>query len=933
MSTQAEDKPDYSKTLNLPQTEFPMKGDLAQREPVRLKAWEAMDLYGQMRERQKGRKEFVLHDGPPYANGNIHIGHALNKTLKDMVVKSRALMGFSTPYTPGWDCHGLPIETALLKELKMSKRGIKDIAAFRVQAEAFAERWIETQRAEFKRLGGLGDWSKPYKTMSREYESKVLSAFRRLFKEGFIYRGLKPVYWCITCESALAEAEVEYKDKNSPSVYVALPIKRPVDLAGIEVLVWTTTPWTLPANMAVAFHPELKYVAVEAELEPKARVFLLAESRLEAVMKVIGAKSHKVLKTFRGKDLAAASPAGRRNFDFSYERPFGKTEGIGVLADYVTAEDGTGVVHTAPGHGADDFHTGLKYELQALCPVDVSGRFTDEAPDFKGLHVFEEGNPAVIAALKERGQLLAEEKISHSYPHCWRCKNPIVFRATEQWFLNVAFEGLREKLLCAIGGVNWIPEVGQTRISAMVSGRPDWCLSRQRVWGTPIPVLFCAADNTPIKDDAALKAIEEKVAKDGDGFWFTDWGKTVTTKTWDFLPKDLHCPKCRGTEFRREEDILDVWVDSGASWLSVLGEEHSPCDLYLEGSDQHRGWFQSSLVLAVALTGKAPYKSVLTHGFVLDQQGRAMHKSSGNVVAPQLMLEKYGADVLRLWVALSDYSDDVRISDKLMEVPATAYRQFRNTARYLLGNTFDFNPKKDAVPFEKLPEMERFLLGKLYDLQKGMIEDYEHYRFRSAARRLLDFCGLELSSFYCDVLKDRLYTFRPDAPERRAAQTVMSECLTRLLLLAAPILSFTAEEGWEAGPQRWGQGESVFLADLPALDEKWKDPALAARWENILKVRAVVQKTLEEARTAKKIGSSLQAKVSLKGATIGGAPVPWAEVLLVSEVEDVAAAGALKVEVSAASGAKCPRCWRYQTDIGSSSKHAELCGRCAAAVG
>jgi isoleucyl-tRNA synthetase len=929
--TKAEDKPDYSKTLNLPQTDFPMKGDLAKREPERLKAWEGLGLYERMQERQKGRKSFILHDGPPYANGNIHIGHALNKTLKDMVVKSRALMGFSTPYTPGWDCHGLPIETALLKELKMSKRGIKDIPAFRAQAEAFAERFIGIQREEFKRLGGVADWSKPYKTMSRQYEAAVIKAFRVLRSKRYIYRGLKPVYWCITCESALAEAEVEYKNKNSPSVYVALPIKGPDDLAGIEVLVWTTTPWTLPANMAVAFHPTLEYVVVETKHPdwPKPRLFLLAKSRLEAVLKVIGATG-TVVKSFRGKDLASAH-VQRQSAEFVYQRPFGEKEGIGVLADYVTAEDGTGIVHTAPGHGADDFHTGLKYELQALCPVDVSGRFTKDAPEFEGKQVFTEGNPAVIAALKERGQLLAEEKIEHSYPHCWRCKNPIIFRATEQWFLNVAYEGLREKLLETIDRVTWIPEVGRTRISAMVSGRPDWCLSRQRVWGTPIPVLFCAADGTDLTTDAALKSIEDKIALDGDAFWFTEPGKTVTPESWDFLPKDLACPKCHGKEFRREEDILDVWVDSGASWLAVLDEKTQyPCDLYLEGSDQHRGWFQSSLVLSTAVMGKAPYKSVLTHGFVLDQQGRAMHKSAGNVVAPQAVIEKFGADVLRLWVALSDYNDDVRISDKLLEGPTDAYRKFRNTARYLLGNTFDFDPKKDKVPFEKLPELERYVLGRLFAVQSGMIEDYKNYHFRSAARRFVDFCGEDLSAFYCDVLKDRLYTFRPSDPARRAAQTVMAECLQRLLLLAAPILSFTAEEGWEHGPKRWGMGESVFLADLPELDARWQDKALDTRWDNIRKVRGAVLKALEEARTAKKIGSSLQAKVTLTNATIGGTVVAWPEVLLVSEVVDVAGTGALHVEVSAAPGAKCPRCWRYQTDIGSSQKHQELCGRCAA---
>jgi isoleucyl-tRNA synthetase len=890
---------DFSATLNLPKTDFPMKGDLAKREPLILEKWGKLGLYERLRARSKGRKPYVLHDGPPYANGHIHIGHALNKILKDMVVKSRTLMGQDAPYVPGWDCHGLPIETALLKELKMSKRGVTDLPAFRRKAGEFAQRFIDIQREEFKRLGVFGDWEKPYTTMSQGYESRVLSAFRKLLKKGYIYRGLKPVYWCVTCETALAEAEIEYKDKTSPSVYVAMPVKRPGDMKGVEVVIWTTTPWTLPANMAVAFHPDLEYNLVKAG----ERLLLVAASRRDSVLEKAGLKDAKVLETLRGKDLVV---------DFVYQAPFGGRDGKGVLAEYVTAEDGTGIVHTAPGHGADDFHTGQKNGLEILCPVDGSGRFTDKAPEFAGKQIFTEGNPAVIEELKKRGWLLAEEKIQHSYPHCWRCKNPIVFRATEQWFLNVSFDRLRDKLLRAIGRVKWVPEVGQTRISAMVEGRPDWCLSRQRVWGTPIPVLFCAACETPCTDESVLEGVEKRVAAEGSDFWFADTGKMVTPKDWPFL-KPCRCGK---DVFRRETDILDVWVDSGASWMGLEGEG---ADLYLEGSDQHRGWFQSSLVLSTSLQDKAPYQSVLTHGFVLDEKGHAMHKSAGNVVAPQAVIDKLGADVLRLWVALADYNDDVRISDKLLEVPSDGYRRFRNTVRYLLGNTSDY-AQGDAVAFDKLPELERYVLHRLSLLQKETLDDYAHFRFRSAARRLIDFCGEDLSSFYLDVLKDRLYTLPINHPSRRAAQTVMAECLRRLLQLASPILSFTCEEAWGYWPL--AGSESAFLSDLAPVDPKWENTALAARWERILATRAAAQKALEEARAAKTIGKSLEAKVTLPKGT--ESHEGWAELLIVSQVET----GGAAIVVGQAEGKKCARCWRWQTDVGTEG----LCGRCSGAL-
>ena len=904
---------DWSESVHLPKTDFPMKGDLAKREPELLKAWTDAGLYERLQERQKGRPPFVLHDGPPYANGHIHIGHALNKVLKDAVVKSRALMGHASPYVPGWDCHGLPIETALLKEMKMSKRGVTDIPKFRRDAAAFAERFIGLQREEFLRLGVLGDWHRPYKTMAKDYEAKILRAFRLLVKKGHVYRGLKPVQWCITCETALAEAEVEYKDKVSPSVYVALPVVEG-DLKGAEIVIWTTTPWTLPANRAAAFHPNLEYVVVEAApAGGKTRRFVVAKARLEAFLKETGMATHEVRETWTGERI---TPRLTR-YALPYETKPGET-GVSVLAEYVTAEDGTGIVHTAPGHGEDDFHTGQRYDLEILNPVDQSGVFTDKAPRWKGKHIFKEGNPEIVADLQERGWLLAKKDITHSYPHCWRCKNPVIFRTTEQWFLRLS-EGLRQHLLAQIDSTKWVPPEGRTRIASMVGNRPDWCLSRQRVWGTPITVLYAAKTGEAVLDDGVLEAIEKKAAADGSDFWFERWGEVLTRADWPFLPDH---PSLKDG-FRRESDILDVWLDSGVSWLSVLGED-AVADLYLEGSDQHRGWFQSSLVMSTALRGHAPYKAVLTHGFVLDEKGRAMHKSSGNVVAPQEVIGKWGADVLRLWVALADYNDDVRISDNLLKGPADSYRRVRNTLRYLLGNLSDFDPKS-AVPFEKLPEMERFFLHRLAALQNETLEDYREYRFRAAVRRLVDFC----TTFYLDVTKDRLYTFRADAPERLAAQTVMAEAFQRLCALLSPILSLTADEAWRFWAKR--PSESVFLWDLPKPDPRWSDPALAARWEAALAVRDVVNKALEAAREAKTVGSSLQAKVTVSGPADALAPLKaldLPEFLTVSEAA-LSDGAVLSASVAVAAGAKCPRCWRWQADIGSDASQPELCGRCA----
>ena len=929
---------DYSKTVFLPNTSFSMRGDLTKKEPGLLEAWTKMDLYGKMTRKRAAAKPFVLHDGPPYANGPIHIGTALNKILKDMVVKSHALLGFHTPYVPGWDCHGLPIEQALLKEMKMGKRHIDDIPAFRRKARDFANRFLDIQREGFKRLGVLGDWAHPYITMSKEYEGTVIKAFRELLEKGHIHRDKKTIYWCVSCETALADAEVEYANKNSPSIYVRFPLETlPEELAAVgknrsSIVIWTTTPWTLPSNMAAAVSKEEDYRVLETGgqfllVADKLSDAFLAASGLEAAKGAL-IPGEKLVGLKYNHCLAPHLPESRR-----FTRPV-------IATDFVDMTTGTGVVHIAPGHGEEDFHAGKKHGLDIFCPVKADGTFNADAGVFEGMKVFE-SNEKVVETLKADGLLLGHKKIEHSYPHCWRCKQPVIFRATEQWFLKVDLDGLRAKLQKAADGVRWLPAAGHERMAGMLKTRPDWCLSRQRYWGTPIIAVYCKECGKVHEDNAFLRAMEERVFKEGSDFWFSEPVEKL-------MAPGAKCA-CGGTSFAKEKDIMDVWLDSGVSWYAVLEGgmlgpgKFFPADVYLEGSDQHCGWFQTSLIPAVALRGEPPFKTVLTHGMVLDGNGRAMHKSAGNAMDPQDIISKYGAEILRLWVALCDYSEDVRISEKILGGAIDTYRKIRNTLRYLLGNLSDFKPAQHRVADEKLLETDRYMRARLAVTVAAVEKHYAGFQFRQAIRAVADFCILDLSAFYLDSLKDRLYTFSPDSPERRSAQTVLHDILLAVIKMMAPVLSFTSEEAWLTARAEIDPAleESVFLSDYPRFPEAWADAALLARWEKIMKVREKITAEIEKVRQEKIVGSSLEAVITLKASSEEELAflrtVPdalWAQVAIVSEAKTELdkSAGELRVAVMRTEGCKCPRCWQWRKDIGADPRHAEVCGRCASAL-
>jgi len=918
---------DYKDTLNLPRTDFPMRANLAQREPEMLARWKALDLYRRLQEVTAGRPRFVLHDGPPYANGHIHIGHVLNKVLKDVIVKHRAMSGRCAPYVPGWDCHGLPIELEVERELGRAKKETMAVAEVRARCRAYAARFVDVQRAEFERLGVLGDWDRPYLTMAPAYEADEVRALGRCFAAGLVYRGKKPVHWCPSCRTALAEAEVEYVDEETTAVYVAYPVVAPLPavLAGLEAAaaaIWTTTPWTLPASLAVAVHPEHEYVAVTLAR----RTLLVAAGRVSALARRLGLDAApRPLRTFRGRDLEGVR----------CRHPWLEREVPIVLADYVTLESGTGLVHTAPGHGQEDFETGARYRLETYAPVDARGRFTDEVPQWAGESVFA-ANPKIVALLQERGALLAEEVLSHSYPHCWRCKSAIVFRATEQWFIGMERGGLRARSLSEIDRVRWIPEWGRERIHGMVATRPDWCISRQRAWGVPVVALYCEGCGGVLADAALCEHVAALFEREGADAWFT---RPVA----DFVPPGTRCAGCGGTAFRRETDILDVWFDSGVSWLGVVGrrsELGGHADLYLEGSDQHRGWFHSALLTAVALTGRAPYDSVLTHGFTVDGEGRKMSKSVGNVVAPEAVVGRHGAELLRLWVAAADYREDIRISEEILGQLVEAYRRLRNTARFLLSNLYDFDPGRDAVPVERLPALDRWALDRTVALAERVRAAYEAYEFHVVTHALTDFCAVELSSFYLDVRKDRLYCERAGSPERRATQTAFAGIVDVLVRLMAPVLSFTADEIWQHLPAA-RTTPSVFLAGMPAPPEAWRDAGLAARFERLLAVRAAVTKAIEAARQGGTVRQSTEARIVLDAAgeiaaLLAAERAELATLFVVAEVvlgpepgvpESPLVPG-LRVAVERAAGGKCARCWNVRP-LGARAAHPALCTRCA----
>jgi isoleucyl-tRNA synthetase len=924
---------DYRATLNLPKTAFKMKANLSQQEPKALQRWQNEGLYDLVQRHSEGRPLFVLHDGPPYANGKIHLGTAFNKILKDIILRSKRADGFNAPYIPGWDCHGLPIEHNVDKELGEKKQTIP-ILSKRRACRKYAEKWIKTQKDEFKRLGVLGDWDNPYLTMSYDYEATIAREFNRFFDSGSIIRSKKPIYWCASCKTALAEAEVEYHDHRSPSIYVKFPVRSDLSaidpaLAGdnLSVVIWTTTPWTLPANLAVAFHPEYRYAAVALGNER----LIMAHDLVERVMGEWGIEQYTIEATFSAVEL-----------EHKYCRhPFMERDSLLVLADYVTLEAGTGCVHTAPGHGSEDYQTGLRYGLDILSPVDDDGVYTDAAGVYAGRRI-PAVNDDIIEECRTREALVSAGSVDHSYPHCWRCKQPVMYRATPQWFISMEKNDLREKALAQIKQVQWTPRWGMQRIYDMVEHRPDWCLSRQRTWGVPITVITCQQCHEPIKDRRIYERIDEIFTKEGADGWFA---RDIE----DFLPADLSCPSCGSGGFAREQDILDVWFDSGVSYAAVCEtrpELQTPADLYLEGSDQHRGWFHSALLASVGTRAVAPYKGVLTHGYVVDGQGKKMSKSVGNVVAPQEVIEKFGAEILRLWVASEDYRDDVKVSDDILRQISDSYRKIRNTIRFMLGNLFDFAPDTDAVAYAELDDLDRWALARFEELKRHIVEGYRTYSFHTIYHRLHYFCTTTMSALYLDICKDRLYASAPGAKSRRSVQTTLSEIVDGLLRLMAPILCFTASEAWDSLRERGSEAGlegSVYMQEFPPEQPVYLfDEQTTKRWEQLLTIRAGITKALEAARVDKVIGHPLEAAVTIVACAeiepfITEHHAALKELAVVSELyveeadstNDPAQAGdGLLVNVAPAEGEKCERCWIRSTTVGEQSDHPTICSRC-----
>lgn len=930
---------DYKSTLNLPKTDFPMQAQLPKREPAAIEAWEKDDLYGKLMQKNEGKPVFVLHDGPPYANGDIHLGTALNKVLKDIIVRSKNMMGFQAPYVPGWDTHGLPTELKARKKAGVKNSATISDVELRKICREFALSYLDGQRNEFKRLGGLGDWSHPYITLTHDYEAKQIEIFADMCEKGLIYKGLKPVYWCPDCETALAEAEIEYAQDPCDSIYVKFRVtddkggfftSKGADLSRTYFVIWTTTTWTIPANEAICLGPDFEYALIHCGEE----YYIMASALYEAAMQAAGLTEYEVLAVFKGSECE----------HMRAKHPFLDRESLLIVGDHVTLESGTGCVHTAPGHGVDDYNVCHdKYpELPILVPVDAHGRMTEEAGALFAGMTTGEANKAIADHLVQIGAMFARQHIVHQYPHCWRCKKPILFRATEQWFCSV--DSIKDQAVDAIHTVQWIPAWGKDRITSMVRERNDWCISRQRRWGVPIPIFYCKDCGEPLMSKAAMTRVSELFAKEGSDAWYT-------TDAADILPEGTVCPKCGGHTFTKERDIMDVWFDSGVSHAAVADrrpELHWPADLYLEGADQYRGWFQSSLLTSVAWRGKAPYKAVCTHGWVIDDEGRKMSKSLGNGIEPQAIVDQYGADILRLWVASSDYHSDVHISKDLLKQLSDAYRKIRNTARFMLGNLCDFDPDADALAFDALQEIDLWALHKFDALVGKVKESYETYEFHNAYHAIHNFCVVDMSNFYLDVAKDRLYTEKTDSKTRRAVQTVMYRILSGMTRLLSPILAYTGDEIWKA--MRHAKSEdarSAVLNEFPAPSGVQADEAFVARWDRIHAIRDDVKKALEKARKQKVIGSSLDAKVTLYcegdlydfAKSVEQALLP---ALIVSAVEIVQGGTGeftelelpgFSVTVAHADGEKCARCWMYSGTVGADPDHADLCERCAHVLG
>ena len=937
-------------TLNLPKTAFPMKANLPQNEPKMLERWQQMGIYERIRQARQGAPQYILHDGPPYTSGPIHMGTALNKCLKDFIVKSKTMAGFDAPYVPGWDCHGLPIEIKVDKELGGKKLQMP-VSSVRAACRKYAQKFLDLQRQQFKRIGVFGRFDRPYATMTPQYESVVLSTFFSFYENGFVYKGLRAVYWCMHDETALAEAEVEYENHTSPTVWVKYallddPAQIDAALAGkkASTIIWTTTPWTLPASMAVAFHPDEDYVALESGGE----VYIVASKLAQDVAEKCNLADARELAHFPGRKME------RLNF----EHPFLDRKILGVLADYVTMDTGTGVVHTAPAHGAEDFATGVKYGLDATSNVDEKGILRNGLPEYDGMRVWEANQP-IIELLKQRGALLHNEKTHHSYPHCWRCHNPLIFRATEQWFISMETpmpggasktDTLRTRTLQEIKKVKWDPGWGEERLSNMIATRPDWCISRQRVWGVPIAVFLCEACGKPLNDPATNRRVVELFARSGADAWFTPEADTI-------LAAATKCPHCGGAKFERETDIFDVWLESGASYLALIAEEKTddepsypwPSDLYLEGGDQYRGWFQSSLLCAMGTHATPPYKGVVTPGWTLDEKGQAMSKSRGNDVDPVDIASRLGGEIVRLWVASVDFREDVVGSETLMQRVAENYRSIRNNLfKNALGNLYDFDPQGHAVPFEKMEPIDQYILRQAFALAKDVRAYYEEFAFHKIYHRVNHFCVVDLSAFYFDVIKDRLYTYAPNSPGRRSAQTAVWRICEAMTRLMAPILTFTSEEVWQHLPMLAARPESVHLALFPSAGDLLGDASVpqedaqqAQDWTTLLAVREQALKALEEERNSKRIGKSLEAQLTITAADPAYSMLARYQdqlryLFIVSAVNLLRGAGngtgGVHVDVKKADGAKCERCWNYSTHVGEDAKYPTVCERCSAVL-